>query len=166
MSSTVFVVATTAEGTRAALQAAVPLAKGSGARLAVVVPHIASFDLAPEDPGSIAFVKRYGAIVEELGGVAEVHAFRCQSLDELIPQVSDVKGRVVLGGPAGRWLTSPEERFANRLAAAGCHVVFVATGANTTQRRAPPPVAAVLALALTLTASATAIAGATVSGCA
>ena len=137
MQPTVHVIATTFEGTRAALAAAVPLAKGSDCRLAVLVPLILSDAVEPDIPPESlpAFVQRYEDIVRELGGTADVTVCRCESLDKIVAKMVAAGTPVVVGGPAGHWLTSPEERFVNCLVRAGCQVVFVACGANTTQRR-------------------------------
>jgi len=142
------VIATTFAGTKAAILAAIPLAKGSGAKLVVLVPRIVSYAVELDSPveGSAFFIKRYGDLVEEHGGSAEIEVCLCRSLDDIVARVADGQSRVVIGGPAGRWLTSPEERFANRLIHAGCPVVFVACGTNSTQRRVSPGAAALLAI--------------------
>ena len=144
MQPAVHVIATTLEGTRAALEAAVPLADGSKAGLVVFVPRIASFPAeADSTDATAAFVKIYEEIVCHLGAKAEIEVCSCRSLDDLAARVCNAAMLIVVGGPAGRWLTSPEERFANRLADAGCRVLFATTGTNNTQRRkAFPPAAA------------------------
>jgi hypothetical protein len=150
MQSTVDVVATTAEGTRAALATAVPLSKGSGARLTVIVPHIVS---CPVEVGELAdstefFVRHYRDLVTELGGEARIEVCLCRRLDELVARLAAAGSIIVVGGPTGRWITSPEERFANRLSRLGARVIFVASGANTTQRRIGPSAAAMFAALL------------------
>src|SRR5207237_10313689 len=92
------------------------------------------------------FAKRYEAIVHELGGAADVQICLCRTVDDVIATVARARSRVVVGGPAGRWLTSPEERFASRLIRAGCSVVFAASGANATQRRVAPSAASIVAI--------------------
>src|SRR5262245_48787210 len=112
MAARVHVIATTLEGTRAALGEAVPLAKGAGARLVVLVPQIASPENGSErDEESVApFVKRYRAIVRRLNADADVLMCPCRSLDDLVAKICAEDSHVVVGGPVGRWLTSPEER--------------------------------------------------------
>lgn len=133
----VYVIATTLEGTRAALAAAAPLARGANAELRIVVPQIG----APivDDDGAVdaasVFVKRYKELAVALGTRASVEVCICKSLDEFIARVCSTTSLAVIGGPAGRWLTSPEERFANHLARLGCRVLFAADGTKTTQRR-------------------------------
>ncbi len=131
------VVATTFEGTRAALLAAVPLARGLNAALTIVVPRLVSCAAELDAPtrGADMIAKRYRDIAQSIGADADVDPFPSVGVNDLLAHICDVGGPVVVGGPVGRWLTSPEERFANRLALAGCQVMFVASGANTTQRR-------------------------------
>jgi hypothetical protein len=145
---TIRVIATTFDGTRAAVGAAVPLAKGSGARLIVVVPRIVPYAVAldrPVDAGEF-FVRRYSDLVADLGGQAQIDVCVCRSLEDVVAKLLKEESTIVVGGPAGRWLTSPEERFANRLSRYGRRVIFVASGPNTTQRRIAPFAAAVVTL--------------------
>jgi Putative beta-barrel porin-2, OmpL-like. bbp2 len=147
MQPIVHVIATTFDGTQAAIAAAIPLARGSGAKLVVIVPRLVSYAVDLDQPAEFAafFVKRYENIVHELGGSAEVEVCLCRTLDDIMAKVAGEHSRVVVGGPVGRWLTSPEERFTNRLIRAGCSVVFVATGPNVTRRRVAPVAAAIVA---------------------
>jgi hypothetical protein len=147
---TIHVIATTFEGTRAALATAVPLARGSGAKLVVIVPRIVPYpaDLDASADATAFFAKRYRAAVEEQGGEARIEVCVCRGIDDVIAKLVATDSRIVIGGPAGRWLTSPEERFANRLSRLGRSVIFVACGPNTTQRRIAPTAAAVIVLTL------------------
>jgi hypothetical protein len=146
--ATVHVIATTFEGTRAALDAAIPLASGSRASLTLVVPQVVPYavDIEAPLPSTVFFVKRYQRIIADLGGTVAIDVCHCRGLDEIASNEAQSGATVVIGGPAGRWLTSPEERFAGRLAELGCRVVFVASGPNPTQRRMAP-VAAMVAIA-------------------
>jgi hypothetical protein len=151
--ATIHVVATTFDGTRAALAAAVPLAKGSDARLVVLVPHIVPYAMDVHDaPDAGAFfARRYKTMVEALGGSAHIEVCVCRSIEDIVWLLTAADSQIVIGGPAGRWLTSPEERFANRLSTLGCRVIFVASGPDTTRRRIAPiaaALAAVMALAI------------------
>lgn len=152
--TTIYVIATTSEGTRAALSTAVPLAKGRGAKLAVIVPRIVPYAEALETPSeATAFlVKHYISLVERLGGAATIDVCLCRRIHDVVIKVADAGATVVVGGPVGRWLTSPEERFANRLSAEGVPVVFAATSCNTTQRRAAVAAALVVLLPASHTA--------------
>jgi hypothetical protein len=137
MTPVVHVIATTYEGTRAALAAAVPLAKGCKAELRILVPRIVSCAAELETPAdsTAALMNRYQQIAAELGARSEVEVCGSVGLADLLARICAARSHVVVGGPSGRWLTSPEERFANRLARLGCHVLFAASGANATQRR-------------------------------
>jgi hypothetical protein len=148
---TVYVIATTFEGTRAALVAAVPLARGSRARLVVIVPRVVPYpaDLGASSDGDGFFAKHYGKVVEGLGGEARIEICVCRGVDEMVSHILPPDSQVVVGGPAGRWLTSPEERFAGRLIRLGRRVIFAASGWNTTQRRSA---AAMFAFAAALVA--------------
>jgi len=137
MAPKVQIVATTFAGTRAALTAAIPLARGLNTGVVIVVPRIVSCAAEVKAPAPTLDViaKRYQDIARVIGADAEVDTFGSVGLDDLVAHLCSTHAPVVIGGPVGRWLTSPEERFANRLAVAGCQVMFVASGANTTQRR-------------------------------
>jgi len=138
MPSTVRVVATTFDGTRAALAAAVPLAKGSEARVVVSVPRIVSCAAELDSPSESAelLAARYRELVQALGDRVEIEICGSVGLDDFVSSLCAERSLVVIvGGPVGRWLTSPEERFANRLALSGCQVLFAPSGPNTTQRR-------------------------------
>jgi hypothetical protein len=137
MGPRVQVVATTFDGTRAALVAAIPLARGLNVGVTIVVPRIVTCAAELGEPATATdlIAKRYQDIAHFIGADADIDAFASVGIDELMAHVCAVGGPVVVGGPVGRWLTSPEERFANRLALAGCQVMFVASGANPTQRR-------------------------------
>jgi hypothetical protein len=133
--TSIHVIATTLEGTRAALSAAVALARGSKANLVVLVPRVGLPDPEIEDDGIVAAASRYEQMARALGATARVEVCECRSLDDLVSRAVSAAAVIVMGGPAGRWLTSPEERFAGRLARAGCQVLFAASSANTSQRR-------------------------------
>jgi hypothetical protein len=152
---TIHVIATTFDGTRAALATAIPLAKGSSAKLLVVVPCIVPYPVGLDDECEDArfFVNGYKHLIEQLGGSATIDVCRCRRTEDIVTKIDVPRSTVVLGGPVGRWLTSPEERFANRLTRSVHTVIFVASGRNTTQRRvaAMAPLAA-LVLALRLAA--------------
>ena len=137
MGPKVRVVATTFDGTRAALLTAIPLARGLETGVVVVVPQLVSgaAELDGRTPAAESMAKRYRDIAHTSGAEADVDVFTSNSLDGLLKRLCAEPGAIVVGGPVGRWLTSPEERVANRLALAGCQVLFVASGPNSTQRR-------------------------------
>lgn len=122
---TIYVVATDYTGTRAGLTAAIPLAKGAGARLVLLVPHVVPYPLPvdqPVDSGQFV-VRRYRDLVAELNGVVQIRLCLCRRPGDVLSQLSP-SATVVLGGPAGRWVPSAAVRLARRLAHLGHRVVF------------------------------------------
>src|SRR5439155_6010101 len=149
------VIATTPEGTRAAIEAAVPLAKGCGASLVVMVPEVIPYRL-PADATPIAAevaVEQYQRSIEALGGHGHVRVYMCPTVDDLIAHAIEREAMVVVGGASGRWRMSPEERFANRLSRAGHRVIFAATGCASSSRRIPFPAAAAFVVILACAAA-------------
>jgi hypothetical protein len=146
---TIHVIATTPGGTCAALAAAVPLAKGSGARLIVTIPRVVSY--AVELDGSIIasefIVRRYRDLVADLGGQAQIDVCLCRSIQAVVAKLVAGNSTIVVGGSAGRWLPSAEERFANRLSRHGHRVIFVPCADSTTERRVFAAAGAALLLA-------------------
>src|SRR5256885_1251767 len=94
---TIQVIATTPEGTRAALAAAVPLAKGLAAKLVVIVPRIVPYAVELDASCESSFlVKQYTTVVEQLGGNATVDVWRCRRLDDVVTKVVSARSTVVL----------------------------------------------------------------------
>lgn len=137
---TVYVVATTFEGTRAALAAAIPLARGSGARLALLVPQVVPYPLPVDGPvDSTAFTAdRYRDLVHELDGEADIRVCLCRHADDVIWQMLPSQAAVVVGGSAGTWRASREERLERRLAHLGYRVVFAPIAERRVDDGAPP----------------------------
>src|SRR5436309_1679072 len=96
---TIRVIATTLEGTRAALAAAVPLAKGLAAKLVVIVPRILPYAVELDAAcGSTFIVKQYTTVIEQLGGSATVDVWLCRCLDDVVTKAVSTRSTVVLGG--------------------------------------------------------------------
>lgn len=131
------VIATTYDGTRAAIETAALLARASGAPLSVLVPRIAApLNTAVEaDDDTTAAAEDYRLFVEQLGAEGHVRICHCAAIDDLIAQLTSPGMMLVVGGPSGRWFMSPEERFANRLSRLGRRVLFASTGPSPTSRR-------------------------------
>ena len=139
MGATIHVIATTLDGTREALRAAIPLANGSRAALVVLVPQIVPYAMEIDAPiaSTACLVARYEQIIEAFGGSARIEPCHCRTLNDIGAKIELAGSTIVIGGPVGRWITSPEERFADRLTRLGYRVIFAAAGRNTTQRRVP-----------------------------
>jgi hypothetical protein len=124
---TVHVLATSVDGTRAALATAIPLARGSRGRLVVLVPQIVPYPLAVDGPtDATAFTeRRYRDLVEEVDGDAEVRVCLCRALRDVVQAIPPAS-TVVVGGRSGGVMASREERLARRLTRLGYHTVFAA----------------------------------------
>jgi len=123
---TIRVLATTFDGTRAALTAAIPLTRGSGARLVVLVPQVVPYPLAldaPAEPASFT-AERYRTLLRRMRAEAEIRVCLCRHADDVLLQLLPSHATVVVGGAAGTWRASREERLARRLTHLGHHVVF------------------------------------------
>lgn len=150
MQPVVYVVATTVHGTRAALAAGVPLARGSRARLVVLVPQVVPYPLpvdGPADPTLFA-ERRYRDLVREADGDAEIKICLCRTPNDVL-QTLPPASTVVVGGHAGTVLPSREERLAHHLTRLGHQAVFAAVG----HRSRPPYAALILAMLSLLGAS-------------
>jgi hypothetical protein len=123
---TVYVVATGFEGTRAALAVAIPLARGSCARLMLLAAQVVPYPLPVDRPVvSTAFTaERYRDLVHELDGEAQVRLCLCRHADDIIGRMLPSRSTVVVGGPAGTWRASREELIARRLTHVGHRAIF------------------------------------------
>jgi hypothetical protein len=149
------VIATTYDGTRAAIETAILLARASGVPLGVLIPEIVPYPSTigdSRDPVD-AIVDTYKHFIDELGGGGYVRICRCARIEEVIDCLTGPDMTVVVGGPSGRWRMSPEERFANRLSRLGRRVLFASTGPSPTSRRTTWAAALVCILALSLASS-------------
>ena len=127
MQPVVFVVATTTDGTRAALAAAVPLARGSLARLVVLVPQIVPYPLAVDGPADVTAFneRRHRDLVREADADAEITVCLCRTPNDVLHAIPP-ESTVVVGGPSGAMLPSREERLSRQLTRLGHHSVFAA----------------------------------------
>ena len=125
--STLYIVGTTVEGTRAAVTAGVPLARGSRARLPLV-PQIVPDPLPLDGPvDATAFTaRRHRDLVRQANGEAELQICLCRTLLDVIHALPP-ESTVVVGGPSGAIWPSREERLAHRLSRLGHQTVFVAS---------------------------------------
>jgi hypothetical protein len=124
---TISVVATTIDGTKAALIAAKQEAQERGARVALLVPRVDS----PAPPAE-RFVDTTNWLVANLEEVArdvgqpvQVRVCAGPSAAEIAALLSPANGTLFVGGPV-HWLwPGAEERLAAKLRRAGRDVVFV-----------------------------------------
>jgi hypothetical protein len=150
------VIATTFGGTCAAIETAVPLAKGSGGRVFVLVPKIVPYPLSVDltaDTTELA-AHKYRRLLEKLHGEGHVEVCLCRTVEDAIERLVLRDSPVVVGGPSGKWRMSPEERFANRLSRDGHRVIFASTGSSWSTRRVSFPTAAAFVAALLMVSTA------------
>jgi hypothetical protein len=125
----VYVLATTADGTRAALMAAGAHARDLEARIVLLVPHVVPYAQALEHPAdSVGFVaERFCALALELGLEATIRVCLCRpqhaALAPLIPQ----DAVILVGGRTRRWWSTREQHLARALIHTGHRVLFVQT---------------------------------------
>ena len=122
---TLYVIATRLEGTLPALETAIPLARGSRARLVLLVPQIVPYPLPVEGPAeATAFVeRRYCDLVHEMDGEAAIEILLCRTLNDVLPVIPPA-ATVVVGGASGSVLRSRGERLTRRLAHLGHREIF------------------------------------------
>jgi hypothetical protein len=122
---TLYVIATRFEGTRPALETAIPLARGSRARLVLLVPQIVPYPLPVDGPAeATAFVeRRYCDLVHEMDGEAAIKILLCRTLNDVLAVIPRA-ATVVVGGASGSVLPSREERLTRCLTHLGHRVIF------------------------------------------
>jgi hypothetical protein len=126
--SPVHLVATTPDGTRAALAAAGAIARGTAAPAVMLVPWVVPYGEALDHPTeSVAFgVKIFSKLAEELGIDVTVQVCLCRSSGEALGSLLPRDAVVVIGGPSRQWWPTREQRLAARVSRAGRRVLFVA----------------------------------------
>ncbi|MGH9885412.1 MAG: hypothetical protein ACREBE_07775, partial [bacterium] len=125
----VHVLATSIEGARAALEAAIPLAKGSQSRLIVIVTKLVPFASPSEGPADANdfTMRQYRELVNDLDGEAQLRLCLCRSPQDVVTRLLPRRATVVVGGSSGSIVPSPEIRLMRFLAKLGHHVVFAPT---------------------------------------
>lgn len=124
---TISVVATTVEGTEAALLAAKHEAQERGAHVVLLVPRVDS----PAPPAERFvdttnwLVARYEKVASGVGQPVKVRVCACRNAADAAALLSPATGTVFVGGPVRRFWPSAEERMAARLRRTGRDVVFV-----------------------------------------
>ena len=124
---TIGVVATTINGTKAALLAAQREARAYGARIVLLVPRVD----APAPPAerfvdtSNWLVARFEKVARDVGQPVQVRVVTASTAAKGAELLSPANGILFVGGPI-RWLwPSSEQRMAARLRRSGRQVVFV-----------------------------------------
>jgi hypothetical protein len=125
------VIATSVNGTRAALAAARRLAADLTAHVVVFVPFVVPYGEVLEHPTVDPEVigARYGRLAEELSLEAEVRVCVCRSWAEALGSVLSHDAPVVVGGDTRRWFPTREQKLAASLVRGGYDVLLI--GART-----------------------------------
>jgi hypothetical protein len=126
---TVYALATSFDGMRVALTTSVPLARGRGARLVVLVPQIVPYPLPVDSPTeeTVFTERRYRELVHEAHGEAEIRVCLCRTPRDVL-QLLPAASTVVVGGRVGPAWPSLEERLSRHLIRLGHHAVLAASG--------------------------------------
>jgi hypothetical protein len=124
---TLSVVATTLEGTEAALAAAKHVAQERGAHVSLLVPRVDSPAPTPERFTDTTnwLVSRYEQVARDVGQPVRVRVCACRNVAEAAALLSPANGTLFVGGPERWWWPTAEERLAAELRRAGRDVVFV-----------------------------------------
>ena len=115
----IHVLATSVEGTRAALAAAKPIAERSG------VPVILMIPTRPGDRDASWLVAGYEQIARDVGQPVRVRVGVSYSATASAAMLTPPDGTLVIGGPARWWWPTIEQRLAARLRRTGRDVLFV-----------------------------------------
>jgi hypothetical protein len=141
----IYVLATSPEGTRAALAGAREHAGKSRAELILIAPCVVPEREPVDHPTrSVAFMSaQHQALAEELGAAVRIRLCLCRSSATAISAMLPHRATVFLGGASRTLWPTSEQRLAARLSRSGRQVVFVAARNGTSQ---PPERAAAPAL--------------------
>jgi hypothetical protein len=123
---TVYVVATTTDGTKCALAAAKRLTSDVAGQVTLMVPRVTGFT-APFDPTTAEraeTIDRYQTIAAEVGVHATVLFCVCCRPDDIVQQMLGASTLLVVGGRTRVWWPTRERRLVDRLVGKGYPVVF------------------------------------------
>lgn len=131
-----FVVATTEEGTRAALAAAESFAAGLEAHITLLVPHAVPYPEPLECPAeSLAFaIEHFRNLAMSLDVGLSIHVCICRPGDAVLAPAIPTGVIVLVGGPRGGLRRSREQKLADRLTRTGHPVLFVDYERSVTSR--------------------------------
>jgi hypothetical protein len=123
----VYVVATTDEGTLAALNAARAFSSGFPSSITLVVPHVVPYPLAIDHPlVPISFsIARFAKLTAELDTEVTLRVCVCRPGDFRFDSIMPSDVVVLVGGTRGRLRRTREQRLVDRLSARGRRALFV-----------------------------------------
>ena len=124
---TINVLATTEDGTRAALGQAAQMAQFLKLPVVILVPHIIPHGVPLEGSGDdpTALGEAYRRLASQAGIEAKVRTCRCRDVRHIPGRLLLARARVVIGGHRRRWRSTEEEQVARALAGEGHRVTFV-----------------------------------------
>jgi hypothetical protein len=118
----IHVLATSIEGTRAALSAAKPMAQQSGLPVVLMIPT------RRDDRDANWLVAGYEQLARDVGQPVRVRIGMSPSEVAAMASLSPVDSTVIIGGNSRWWWPTLEERIATGLRRTGRRVVFVGCG--------------------------------------
>lgn len=123
----IVVVATTDDGTTAALREAKRLsAQFVSARIVVLVPRVVSPLTPPDGPREDAVMTRqYRELVSRAGAEAAVHVCVCRRHDDMLRSMVSKQSIIVVGGRCRWWWPTSEEQIARNVKRMGYSSCFV-----------------------------------------
>jgi hypothetical protein len=126
MNPTIHVIATTFDGTEAALKAAMSAAIEQNARVVLLV----LVQRASEDPeqspwATRALIDRYEEVTKPFNYPVQVRLCLTPAVGRAVARLMPRNTTVFIGGPARMWWPGPEERLAASLRRRDFEVVFV-----------------------------------------
>jgi hypothetical protein len=126
MSATIHVIATTFDGTAAALKAVTPVATSHHARVVLLVPQTPGAEQAEQSPLAIPrLVARYDEVAKRLHQPVQIRVCLGPDVTEAAKRMTPNGATVFIGGRASLFWPSAEERLAARLRRSGREVVFI-----------------------------------------
>ena len=122
-----YVVATTDEGTLAALHAARAFSCGFAPTITLVVPHVVPYPQAIDHPlVPVSFsIARFAKLSADIDTELSLRICVCRPGDFRFDTVLPMDGVVLVGGTRGFLRRSREQRLVDRLAARGRRALFV-----------------------------------------
>ena len=125
MPATIHVIATTFDGTAAALRAATPVASGQQARVVLLVPQVPRAEIEQSPLAVSLLIDRYDEVAKTLHQPVLIRLCQDPDVTEAAKRMTPNGATVFIGGRASLFWPSAEERLAARLRRTGREVVFV-----------------------------------------
>jgi hypothetical protein len=139
MPATIHVIATTFDGTTAALRAVTPVASSHRARVVLLLPQMRGAAEEDEAPLAISrLIARYDEVAKGLHQPVQIRLCLSPDVTEAAKRMTPNGATVFIGGRASFFWPSAEERLAARLRRSGREVVFVGCNGGRAARDSHP----------------------------